>query len=86
MGRPSGRPSNLKESAMADTKSVLIECIVSPDVHIGDGRVLKGPVKEGTCTVKAGDVAEVDPEIAALLIDRGQVKETKRDVTVELPE
>jgi hypothetical protein len=71
---------------MAEPKTVLIECIVSPDVHIGDGRVLKGPVREGTCTVKAGDVAEVDPEIAAILIDRGQVKETKRAITIELPE
>jgi hypothetical protein len=64
-------------------KTVRIECIVNPDVHLGDGRVLQGPVREGTKTVRRGDVAEVDAEIAKFLIDRGQVHETKRDVTVE---
>lgn len=65
---------------MADVK---VECIVNPDVHLGDGRVLKGPVKEGTKTIKTGDVAAVDEETADFLIDRGQVKKTDLDVTVE---
>jgi len=66
----------------APAKTVRIECICNPDVHLGDGRVLKGPKKDGTKTVKPGDVAEVDDEVAVFLIDRGQVKETKLDVTV----
>jgi hypothetical protein len=65
---------------MADVK---VECIVNPDVHLGDGRVLKGPEKEGTKTIKAGDVAEVVAEMAKFLIDRGQVKKSDLDVTVE---
>lgn len=65
-------------------KTVRIECIVNPDVHLGDGRALKGPVKDGTKTVKPGDVAEVDQALADFLIERGQVKETKLDVTVVL--
>ena len=58
---------------MADVK---VECIVNPDVHLGDGRVLKGPEKEG-------DVAEIDAGMAKFLIDRGQVKKSDLDVTVE---
>jgi len=69
-------------TAKAEAKPVRVECIVNPDVHLGDGRVLHGPVREGTKTVKPGDVAEVDAETAKFLIDRGQVHETKRDVTV----
>ena len=65
---------------MADVK---VECIVNPDVHLGDGRVLKGPQKEGTMTIKTGDVAAVDAKLADFLIDRGQVKKTDLDVTVE---
>mgnify|MGYP003577899904 CR=1 FL=1 len=57
-----------------EAKDVEIECIVNPDVHLGDGRVLKGPVKEGTKTIEAGERAFVDPETAKFLIDRGQVK------------
>lgn len=64
------------------SKFVRIECIVLPDVHLGDGRRLLGPVKEGTKTVKHGDVAEVDETIALLLIDNGQAQESTRDVTV----
>ncbi len=67
---------------MSEAKAVLIECIVNPDVHLGDGRVLKGPVREGTKTISPGEVAEVDAKLAAFLIDRGQVKETTRDATV----
>jgi hypothetical protein len=63
-------------------KTVRIECIVNPDVHLGDGRRLMGPVREGTKTVQHGDVAEVDEQTAKFLIKRGQVQETKRDVTV----
>lgn len=66
----------------APAKTVRIECICNPDVHLGDGRRLKGPVREGTKTIKPGDVAEVTEELADFLIDRGQVKETKLDVTV----
>jgi hypothetical protein len=69
---------------MADAKPVRIECIVNPDVHLGDGRVLTGPVRQGTKTVQHGDVAEVDADTAEFLIERGQVQPTKRDVTVEL--
>lgn len=68
--------------ANAAPKTVRIECIVNPDVHLGDGRVLKGPVREGTKTVTHGDVAEVEADLAHFLIERGQVHETKRDVTV----
>ena len=68
--------------AEATPKTVRIECIVNPDVHLGDGRVLQGPVREGTKTIRHGDVAEVDSATAKFLIDRGQVHETKRDVTV----
>lgn len=63
-------------------KTVRIECTVNPDVHLGDGRALKGPVREGTKTIKHGDVVEVDADTAKFLIDRGQVIESKRDVTV----
>lgn len=63
-------------------KLVRVECIVLPDVHLGDGRRLVGPVKEGTRTVNPGDVAEVDENIALLLIDNGQVQETSKEVTV----
>lgn len=70
---------------MTEAKSTLIrvECVCTPDVHLGDGRRLLGPVKEGTKTVKHGDVAEVDEDIAALLLENGQVIETKRDITVK---
>lgn len=68
---------------MTDAKLIKIECICTPDVHLGDGRVLKGPVKEGTKTIQSGDVAEVDAELAAFLIKRGQVQKTDEPVTVE---
>lgn len=64
------------------TKPVNVECIVNPDVHLGDGRVLKGPVREGTKTIEKGDVAEVSGELAEFLIDRGQVAKTDREPTV----
>lgn len=67
---------------MADAKPVRIECIVNPDVHLGDGRILKGPVKDGTKTVRHGDVAEVDAALADFLLERGQVQTTTKDVTV----
>lgn len=67
---------------MTDIKSVRVECIVNPDVHLGDGRILRGPVREGTKTIKHGDVAEVSPDLAKLLIDNGQVHKTDREVTV----
>lgn len=85
MGRASARPSTFESehmTAASSPKPVRIECLVNPDVHLGDGRVLKGPKKEGTKTIRHGDVAEVDAELAEFLIDRGQVKETKLDVTV----
>lgn len=63
-------------------KPVRIECVCWPDVHLGDGRALKGPIKEGTKTKIHGDVAEVDPAIAELLLDNGQVQKSTRDVTV----
>lgn len=63
-------------------KPVRVECIVNPDVHLGDGRVLRGPVKAGTKTVKPGDVAEVDSDLAKQLLDNGQCKKTDLDVTV----
>lgn len=64
------------------TKPVRIECVCNPDVHLGDGRRLLGPVKEGTKTTKHGDVAEVSADIALMLIDNGQAIESKRDITV----
>lgn len=68
---------------MTDTaKPIRVECVCNPDVHLGDGRRLLGPVKEGTKTVKHGDVAEVSADIALMLIDNGQVIESKRAVTV----
>lgn len=67
---------------MTDTKLVKIECTCNPDVHIGDGRVLKGPTKDGTKTVKHGDVTEVDAALADFLIERGQVQKTDKPVTV----
>lgn len=67
---------------MAEAKKIRIEAICNPDVHLGDGRVLQGPVKEGTKTIKPGDVAEVDSDIAKQLIDAGQVVESDKDVTV----
>ena len=69
---------------MTEAKPIKIECVVNPDVHLGDGRVLKGPIKEGTKTTKAGDVAEVDAKLADFLIDRGQVQKTDKPVTVTL--
>lgn len=70
---------------MAD-KKVRIECICNPDLHIGDGRILLGPVKEGTKTVVPGGVTEVDQAIADQLINDGQAIESKRDITVFLAE
>lgn len=70
------------ESKHAETKLVRVECLCTPDVHLGDGRVLKGPVKAGTKTVKHGDVAEVEPDLAKLLIDNGQATKTDRDITI----
>lgn len=67
---------------MADTKLVRIECLCSPDVHIGDGRVLNGPQREGTKVVVPGQVTEVTREIADILLETGQVKETTREPTV----
>lgn len=64
------------------TKPVRVECVCNPDVHLGDGRRLLGPIKEGTKTTKHGDVAEVSADIALMLIDNGQVIESKRDITV----
>ena len=64
------------------TKPVRVECVCNPDVHLGDGRRLLGPVKEGTKTTKHGDVAEASADIALMLIDNGQVIESKRDITV----
>jgi hypothetical protein len=67
---------------MAEAKLIRVECTCSPDVHLGDGRRLLGPVKEGTKTVKHGDVAEVSEDIAVLLIDNGQAQESTKDITV----
>lgn len=66
-----------------EPKTARIECVVNPDVHLGDGRVLNGPVREGTKVVKHGDVAEVDSALADFLIERGQCVASKRDVTVD---
>jgi hypothetical protein len=71
---------------MTEQKQVRIECICNPDLHIGDGRILLGPVKNGTKTVVPGGVAEVDKDIADMLINDGQAIESKRDVTVFMPE
>lgn len=65
------------------TKLIRIECTVNPDVHLGDGRALKGPKREGTKLVQHGDVAEVSADIAEFLIERGQVQKTTRPITVE---
>jgi hypothetical protein len=65
-----------------EEKPVRIECNCNPDVHLGDGRRLNGPVREGTKIIKHGDVAEVSPEIAKQLIDSGQCVKTDREVTV----
>lgn len=62
---------------------VRIECVCNPDVHLGDGRCLLGPVKDGTKTTKHGDVAEVDADLALVLIDNGQCIESKREITVK---
>ena len=67
---------------MTEPKTVRIECTCNPDVHLGDGRRLVGPVKEGTKTTKGGDVAEVSEDVAKLLIDNGQAQESKRPITV----
>ena len=67
---------------MSVEKLVNIECICSPDVHLGDGRVLDGPQREGTKVVVPGQVSAVTRELADLLIDNGQVKETTREPTV----
>lgn len=63
-------------------KLIRVECICNPDVHLGDGRRLLGPVREGTKMIKRGDVAEVNEDIAMLLLDNGQVVESKHPVTV----
>ncbi|HKR17652.1 hypothetical protein [Rhizorhapis sp.] len=68
---------------MTEAKLVRIECNCSPDVHLGDGRRLLGPVREGTRVVKHGDVAEVEEALANHLLDSGQCIPTKRPVTVE---
>lgn len=67
-------------------KLVRIECNCNPDVHLGDGRRLLGPVREGTKIIKHGDVAEVESEIAQMLIDSGQCLPSKRPVTVTGPQ
>ena len=61
---------------------VRIEGLVNPDVHLGDGRVLKGPVREGTRLVSRGDVAEVTQAIADILINNGQACLSQADITV----
>lgn len=68
---------------MTEAKLVRIECNCNPDVHLGDGRRLRGPVRAGTKIVKHGDVAEVPADIADMLIDSGQAVATKREITVE---
>ena len=68
---------------MAEEKLVRVECNCNPDVHLGDGRRLVGPVREGTKIIKHGDVAEVPAGLAKLLVDNGQCIETKREVTVQ---
>lgn len=68
--------------AEAATKLIRVECICNPDVHLGDGRRLVGPERDGTKIKVHGDVAEVDEDLATLLLTNGQVQETKRDVTV----
>lgn len=65
----------------AAPKLIRVECICNPDVHLGDGRRLVGPKREGTKIVKHGHVAEIDPALAEVLIDNGQVKETKLELT-----
>jgi hypothetical protein len=67
---------------MTEAKTVRIECTCNPDVHLGDGRRLIGPVRDGTKIARHGDVAEVSADVALLLIDNGQAQETKRPVTV----
>lgn len=67
---------------MTEAKLVRIECNCNPDVHLGDGRRLLGPVREGTKIVKHGDVAEVTAHLAEQLIESGQCLASKRDITV----
>jgi hypothetical protein len=67
-------------------KLVRIEGLVNPDVHVGDGRVLKGPERNGTRLVKRGDVTEVSQEIADILIGNGQAALSTANVTVFLPD
>ncbi|MFD1104586.1 hypothetical protein [Sphingobium olei] len=62
-------------------KLVRIECVCNPDLHLGDGRRLIGPVREGTRVVQHGYVAEVDADLAGILIDNGQAKESKLALT-----
>lgn len=69
-------------AAKPETDTVNIECLCNPDVHIGDGRVLQGPQREGTVVVVPGQVTSVSREIADQLIARGQVRETDRPATV----
>lgn len=69
----------------ANDAPVRIECVVNPDVHIGDGRILKGPIKSGTKTVTPGDVTEVSADVAALLIDNGQAQKTDKEITIPAP-
>lgn len=68
---------------MTEAKAIRVECICNPDVHLGDGRRLWGPKREGTKIVVRGDVAEVEADLAQLLIDNGQVMATKLPVTVD---
>lgn len=72
---------------MAAPTQVAVQCVCNPDVHLGDGRVLKGPVKEGTVVKTPGDVALVDPDLADFLVKRGQVVKVSSDsevtVTIE---
>lgn len=67
---------------MTAEKLVNVECICNPDVHLGDGRVLTGPQREGTKVVVPGQVSAVTRELADLLLENGQVKETARESTV----
>lgn len=67
---------------MASKPLVNVECLCNPDVHIGDGRVLEGPQKEGTRVVVPGQVTAVARDVADHLIANGQVRETDRKPTV----
>lgn len=60
---------------MAEAKKVMIQCVCK-NVHLGNGVVLKAK-KNSQGNWKDGDIAEVSPEIAKLLVKSEQVEIVK---------